>query len=96
MLRWITVGAVLLLTSCGGVDYEPPVPAIAVYQDRFEFHGEIYATVSALAIGITAASAEAVSVEVRDCVGRERLVDLISMLRRAGYENVTFQLPEGC
>jgi len=86
----------LSLAACSGRDYEPPEPEIGVYQDRFEYRGETYATVSALAVGLTAANADAVGVDIRECVARERLVDLVVMLRQAGHEDVTFALPADC
>jgi hypothetical protein len=86
----------LLLTACGGRDPSPPLPEIAVYQDRFEFRGETYRSASALAVGLTAAGASSVDVDMRECIDRRRLVDLVATLRRDGHVDVAFAWPEGC
>jgi hypothetical protein len=88
---------VVLLGGCGrGGTATVPPPKVAVYSDRFEFRGETYATVSALRVALTAARADAVSVDVRECIERERLVQLVGLLREHSRSAVEIALPQGC
>lgn len=84
-----------LLAACAG-DTAPPAPVIAVYRDHFEFHGESYPSARALGVGLAAVPADSLGVDVRECVGHERLVELVATLRRVGRQDLAFELPEGC
>jgi len=96
MLKRCCVLLAALLGACGDGGSTASAPAITVYRDHFEFRGERYATVSTLSVGLTAAGAEALSVDVRECIERQRLVALISLLRERKLDDVAIALPQDC
>jgi len=76
---------------------QPPlVTRIDIYSDRMTYRTGVYATTTALDIGLKAANDPPEVVELHDCARRSDLEAVLDLLRAQGTFRFDIVLPESC
>ena len=76
---------------------QPPiVTRVDIYTDRVTYRTGVYATTTALAIGLKAANDPPEVVELHDCTGRDQLEAVLDLLREQGTYRFDIVLPDHC